>query len=60
VAKYSSRDQGYHTRILATKMGCIECTIREAMETELHPDNMNREGFSLSNSWKPMLHALKE
>jgi hypothetical protein len=28
--------------------------------TELHPDNMNREGFSLSKSWKPLIQTLKE
>jgi hypothetical protein len=31
------------------------------METELHPDNMNREeGFSLSKSWKLFVQTLKE
>jgi hypothetical protein len=41
------------TSILAMGSGRGERIIREAQETELHPNDMNiEEGFSLSKSWK--------
>lgn len=35
--------------------------IREAIEIQLHPNNMDRaDGFSLSSSGKPLIHGMKE
>jgi hypothetical protein len=49
------------TRILATRIGCMERVVREAVEVELHTVNMNgEEGFSLSKAWKLILQTLKK
>jgi hypothetical protein len=54
------RIQSHDASILATKTRYIDCVVREAIEIELHPYNINREGgFCLSKSWKPLIGSLK-
>jgi hypothetical protein len=53
--------QLHNTSILVKKPRYMDRVIREAIEIDLHPNNVNREdGFSLSNSWKLLISGLRE
>jgi hypothetical protein len=64
VAQHSG-DQGHRIQfcnasILTMKTRYMDRIVREAIEIELHPYNINREGrFCLSKSWKPHIGSLK-
>jgi hypothetical protein len=54
------RIQFHNSSIIASKTRYMDRIVREAIEIELHPYNINREGgFCHSKSWKPLIGSLK-
>jgi hypothetical protein len=52
---------GYKSLLFWQKRQHVDRILREAIEIELHPDNMNREdSFSVSWAWMPLICDLRE
>ena len=48
-------------KIIATEDHYNKICIREAIEIEKHPQNINRDdGLDLCNSWKPLIQILRK
>jgi hypothetical protein len=47
--------------VLSTKSGYLDRLIMEAIEVNLHPNNINKEdGLILSGAWKPIIRLVQE
>src|SRR5215469_1823206 len=47
------------TKLLSVKSGYMDRLVREAIEIQLHPHNINRgDGLYLTNTWKPLIRII--
>jgi hypothetical protein len=54
------RDVRFEVFTAVTMKNGVFWVVREAIEIELHPYNINRErGFCLGKSWKPLIGSFK-
>jgi hypothetical protein len=50
----------YRTRLISAITGYMDRLIREEFEVEMHLHNINTDDLTLSTSWTPLQHKLKE
>jgi hypothetical protein len=59
--RWNNEARIHYVHYITRSSSPLDCIVNEAIETELHPKNMNRVvGFCLSKSLKPLICSLKK